>query len=95
MKPTHILVAEDDKNILTGLVDTLESEGYQVTGTKKDLSAMANYLSKVLEVVEKDLKAGKSKEEILKYTSIPGAEDWTGRGIETSLNSAIEELSKK
>lgn len=31
MKGIHILVAEDDPNILTGLVDTLESEGYRVT----------------------------------------------------------------
>lgn len=31
MEKTHILVAEDDKNILTGLVDTLESEGYLVS----------------------------------------------------------------
>jgi DNA-binding response OmpR family regulator len=30
MKPAHILVAEDDRNILAGLVDTLESEGYEV-----------------------------------------------------------------
>ena len=28
---THILVAEDDTNIRTGLVDTLKSEGYRVT----------------------------------------------------------------
>ncbi|MFH0823513.1 MAG: response regulator transcription factor [Pseudomonadota bacterium] len=28
MKRTHILIAEDDHNIATGLVDTLESEGY-------------------------------------------------------------------
>jgi DNA-binding response OmpR family regulator len=31
MKSPHILVAEDDRNILMGLVDTLESEGYTVT----------------------------------------------------------------
>ncbi len=31
MQPAKILVAEDDRNILTGLVDTLESEGYIVT----------------------------------------------------------------
>lgn len=29
----HILVAEDDLNIRTGLVDTLESEGYKVTAS--------------------------------------------------------------
>lgn len=31
MKSPHILVAEDDRHILMGLVDTLESEGYRVT----------------------------------------------------------------
>jgi DNA-binding response OmpR family regulator len=31
MSSIRILVAEDDANIRTGLVDTLESEGYQVT----------------------------------------------------------------
>lgn len=31
MTGLHILVAEDDPNILTGLVDILESEGYRVT----------------------------------------------------------------
>ncbi len=30
MNSIHILVAEDDANILTGLKDTLESEGYRV-----------------------------------------------------------------
>lgn len=31
MKSIHVLVAEDDPNILTGLIDTLESEGYRAT----------------------------------------------------------------
>jgi DNA-binding response OmpR family regulator len=31
MNAPRILVAEDDKNILNGLIDVLESEGYQVT----------------------------------------------------------------
>lgn len=31
MKPIRILVAEDDPKILTGLIDTLESEGYHAT----------------------------------------------------------------
>jgi DNA-binding response OmpR family regulator len=33
MKRTHILIAEDDRNIAAGLVDTLESEGYRATAT--------------------------------------------------------------
>jgi DNA-binding response OmpR family regulator len=31
MKASHILVAEDDPNILNGLIDTLEREGYRAT----------------------------------------------------------------
>ncbi len=31
MQSPHILVAEDDRNILMGIVDTLESEGYRAT----------------------------------------------------------------
>lgn len=38
-----ILVAEDDINIRTGLVDTLESEGYQVIEAKDGRQAMAAF----------------------------------------------------
>lgn len=41
MNPIHILVAEDDANIRTGLVDTLESEGYQVTAAQNGNEAWA------------------------------------------------------
>ena len=34
MNRVHILVAEDDANIRTGLIDTLESEGYRVTAAE-------------------------------------------------------------
>jgi len=40
MKPVHILVAEDDDNIRTGLVDTLESEGYRVTPARDGKQAI-------------------------------------------------------
>ena len=36
----HILVAEDDPHILTGLVDTLESEGYRGTPAKNGKEAV-------------------------------------------------------
>ncbi len=41
MENIHILIAEDDPNIRTGLVDTLESEGYTVTPAEDGKQAMA------------------------------------------------------
>jgi cyclase len=66
----------------------------KVTGNKEDLRAMQNYLSKLLEFVGGEMKAGKSKEEIIKATFIPGAEEWKGDGIERCLTAAYEELSE-
>jgi hypothetical protein len=40
------------------------------------------------------LKQGKSEEEILKETMIPGAEEWKGDGIQRSLKAAITELKE-
>jgi DNA-binding response OmpR family regulator len=37
---THILLAEDDEHIRQGLVDTLESEGYQVTAVDNGQKAL-------------------------------------------------------
>ena len=54
---------------------------------------MQNYLEKLLLFVGNQKKAGKSKEEILKSTVIPGAEDFKGQGIERSLTAAYDELS--
>ncbi|WP_411274932.1 MBL fold metallo-hydrolase [Daejeonella sp.] len=65
----------------------------KVTGNKEDIKAMRNYLEKLLLFVGNQKKAGKSKEEILKATFIPGAEDFKGQGLERSLTSAYEELS--
>ena len=65
----------------------------KITGNKRDLQAMENYLSRLLEVVSKNLKAGKSKEEILQLTDIPGADEWQGGGIERPLTAAFEELT--
>jgi DNA-binding response OmpR family regulator len=41
MNAKHILVAEDDANILTGLKDTLESEGYRVSTAVDGQEALA------------------------------------------------------
>ena len=39
------------------------------------------------------MKSGKSKEDILKATEIPGSPEWKGDGIERPLTAAFEELS--
>ena len=45
MTSISILVAEDDPNILTGLVDTLESEGYKVTTASNGEEALGLFES--------------------------------------------------
>ena len=70
-------------------------EGYEVTGTADDLLKFGDYLGAVLAFAEKEIKAGKSKEEFLKITSIPGVTEWKGDGITRPLTAAYEELTTK
>jgi cyclase len=88
-----------DKTIAKFDKDTLFVFGHsadplKVTGGKEEIKAMQNYLEKLLLFVKNEMKAGKSKEEILKAQSIPGAEDFQGQGIQRSLTAAYEELAK-
>lgn len=66
---------------------------YDVKGSKEMLSSFQQYLANVLKFVEGEMKAGKSKEEILKTTEIPNSPEWKGDGIERPLTAAFEELS--
>ena len=93
-------IAVLDKTLAKFDNDTLFIFGHafdpeKVTGNKEDLKAMQNYLSKLLEFVEGEIKAGKSKEEILKAKAIPGVPEWQGDGIERGLTAAYEELTEK
>lgn len=65
----------------------------KITGNKADIKAFQNYLQSLLTFVGNEIKAGKTKEEILKATSIPGAPEWQGDGISRSLTAAYEELT--
>ncbi len=69
--------------------------GYPVVINKEDIKAFANYLQKVLDFTQQQITAGKTKEEILKATFIPGAEEWKGDGIERPLTAAYMELTTK
>lgn len=69
--------------------------GYEVTGKADDLKAFRDYLGNVLKFVEGEIKAGKTKEEVLKTKIIPGGEEWKSEGIERPLTAAYEELTAK
>jgi len=69
--------------------------GYEVTGRADDLRAFRDYLGNVLKFTEEQIKAGKTKEEILKSTSVPGSDQWKGDGINKPLQAAYEELTAK
>jgi len=55
MKPIHILVAEDDDNIRTGLVDTLESEGYRATPARDGKEAIDLFASEEFDLLLLDI----------------------------------------
>lgn len=72
------------------------AEGYKITGDRNDLKAFENYLKRLLQYTKKQIKAGKSLEDVKAagLTAIPKAEEWTGGGIERSLQAAYEELNE-
>ena len=64
--PLNILVAEDDANIRAGLVDTLESEGYEVTEAADGEEALFRFRQRTPDLVLLDvMMPGKSGFEIL------------------------------
>lgn len=64
----------------------------KVTGNKADVKAYQNYLKSLMTFVGGEIKLGKTKEDILKATEIPGAPEWKGDGIQRSLTAAYDEL---
>jgi glyoxylase-like metal-dependent hydrolase (beta-lactamase superfamily II) len=71
------------------------ADGYEVTGTKDDLKAFAEYLGQVLNFVDGEIKAGKTKDEVLKTTTLPFDTQWKGDGLQRPLQAAYEELTAK
>jgi cyclase len=66
----------------------------KVTGNKEDLLAFEDYLQKLLAFVDSEIKAGKTKDEIIKVKEIPGV-SWKNSGAERSLSAAYDELTLK
>jgi cyclase len=71
------------------------ADGYEVTGTKDDLTAFAEYLGSVLDFVGNEIKSGKSKDEILKTTAFPFTTQWKGDGIQRPISAAYDEVTAK
>jgi cyclase len=59
------------------------AEGYDVTGSSADLLAFRDYLQKLMEFATSEKKAGKTREEFVKNTAVPGAPEWKGNGERT------------
>ena len=55
MNPIHILVVEDDENIRTGLMDTLESEGYRAVSASDGRQALDLFASEPFDLVLLDI----------------------------------------
>ena len=55
MKPIHIIVAEDEDNIRTGLVDTIESEGYRATPATDGKEAIDIFASEEFDLLLLDI----------------------------------------
>ena len=71
------------------------AEGFDILVKREDVKQFTNYLEKTLEFVGAEIKAGKSREEIIKATGIPGAPEWKGDGIDRPLGAAYDELTSK
>ncbi len=89
-----------DKAIATFNKDTQyvcghAAPGYDILIKSEDLKAFGDYLGNLLKFTEAELKAGKTKEEILKATEIPGSPEWKGDGISRPLTAAYIELTSK
>jgi cyclase len=70
-------------------------DGYDIVLAAADLKAFGDYLGNVLKFVEGEVKAGRSREDILKTKMIPGSDEWKGDGITRPLEAAYTEITSK
>ncbi|HEY4107810.1 MBL fold metallo-hydrolase [Puia sp.] len=65
----------------------------KVTGNKDDLRAMKDYLSRMLDFVNGWIRAGKSKDDLVKEKAIPGVTEWQGDGLANGLGATYDEIT--
>ena len=66
-----------------------------VVGSKDDLKGMQNYINQLLKLVDENIKAGKTKDEITQITSVPNVGEWKDelKRIKSNLEAAYDELT--
>jgi len=73
--------------------------GAPVTGPAKELEYFRDYLSRVVDIVQKGVKAKKSKEELVKTIEVPGFPDHVSSGqvltLAGILGSIYDEITAK
>jgi cyclase len=73
--------------------------GAPVTGSVNELEYFRDYLSRVVDIVQKGVKAKKSKEELVKTTAVPGFPDHVSSGqvltLAGILGSVYDEITTK
>lgn len=89
-----------DKVQKEGTKDTIYIFGHSLnpgeeTGSVENIKKFQDYLGKVLQFTEAEIKKGVTREEFIKNTSIPGVTEWGGQGIERPLGAAYDELTEK
>jgi cyclase len=67
--------------------------GERVTGSSKDLLALRDYFTAMLNFTKKAIASGRPMEEVVKTAAIPGFESW--EGTPSALQAAYEELTAK
>jgi glyoxylase-like metal-dependent hydrolase (beta-lactamase superfamily II) len=92
---TVLETAEKKFSKKTTFVYGHSGEGYDVTGTVDDLKAFRDYIGSILEFTQKEINAGKTKEEFIKTTALPFETQWKGDGLVRPLTAAYEELTAK
>jgi cyclase len=70
------------------------NKGYEVKITKADIGAFKNYLVNLIAIAKQKIAEGITKEDFLKIKEIPNAPEWTGDGINRSLEAAWAEFKK-
>lgn len=93
-----IVVVEKTKQLFdndTKFIFGHSDNGFDIIGDLNDILAKKNFLERLLDTVQKEVKNGKSKEEIMNIQSIQGAEEWKGNGITRGLSAAYEEVTTK
>jgi len=82
-------------NTKTQFICGHSGKGYDIVIKADDLKAFGDYLGNVLKYTDAAIKAGKTKDEIIKATEIPGSPEWKGDGIDRPLTAAYIELTTK